>query len=170
MSDSQQNLNISERLALLEAKVAELESRLSNIPQPRARVELDLAESRSNILSVKLINKGFHKYNYEAGDSGDRIELHFQFSNNSSKDIRAFTGVVVFCDLFDRDILKVNLTDEGGIKAGGTTIWQGGIEYNQFMEEHNRLLTIDQEDLQVSFILQQVIYKDGTREKFNLKP
>ena len=44
--------------------------------------------------------------------------------------------------------------------------WRGGIEYNQFMKEHSRLLTVNNEDLQISFILQQVIYRDGTREVF----
>ena len=61
----------------------------------------------------------------------------------------------------------MEFTDETGIRAGGTNQWKGGMEYNQFAEEHRRLLNIGKTDLIVEFVLNQIVYADGTREAFN---
>lgn len=167
MPDNEQNLkSLVQRVSLLEARVTELESRFASPEEPTGKIKPKQTEVNPPAISIKLLSKTFHRADYNAGDSGDRIELSFEFSNHLQKDIRAFIGTVVFKDLFDRDILRVGVSEEEGVRAGGTTVWRGGIEYNQFMNEHSRLLTVNNEDLQVSFILQQVIYRDGTREVF----
>jgi hypothetical protein len=81
------------------------------------------------------------------------------------KDVRAFSGTLSFRDLFDKEITSVTLTHEDGLRAGSTAVWKGGIEFNQFIPAHQRLLSIAPTDLQVSFATDVIIYKDGTRER-----
>lgn len=168
---SLQARSLENRVSLLEAKVRELELRLSRIENPAATATPSAPpESISppnKQMSITLLNKNFHQADYSAGDSGDRIDFVFQFTNHLGKDIRAFTGVVIFKDLFERIILRMGITDERGIRSGGTSQWKGGMEYNQFEEQSTRLLKIEKNDLIVEFLLKQVIYSDGTREGFN---
>ena len=169
--NSQQITSLENRISFLEAKVKELELRLSQIESPTPAVSPSSPPNPTNALnklvSITLISKNFHQADYNAGDSGDRINFTFQFANHLKKDIRAFTGVIVFKDLFEKVILKMGFTDESGIRANSPSEWKGGMEYNQFTDEHRRLLNIARSDLIVEFVLNQVIYTDGTREAFN---
>lgn len=163
--------SLENRVDSLEAKVKELELRLSRIENPAAIATSSAPPESINAsnkqISVILLSKNFHQADYDAGDSGDRIDFIFQFTNHLGKDIRAFTGVVVFKDLFERIILRLGITDESSIRSGGVSQWKGGMEYNQFVDEHNRLLNIGKNDLLVEFLLKQVIYTDGTRATFS---
>lgn len=123
-------------------------------------------QSQQIPISVTLLHKGFHKANYRAGEAGDMIELTFRFQSLLDRDIRAFKGQAVFKDLFDELILTVNLTHENGLPKMGTADWQGGIQFNQFQESHQRLLSVDSNDMTVAFVCESIIYTDGTRELF----
>lgn len=171
LENSQQPTSLEDRVSFLEAKVKELELRLSRIERPAVTATPSAPPESLNApnkqISITLLNKNFHQADYSAGDSGDRIDFIFQFTNHLKKDIRAFTGGVVFKDLFERIILRMVITEEGGIRSGGTSQWRGGMEFNQFEEAHKRLLNVGNNDLIVEFLLKQVIYTDGTREAFN---
>jgi len=162
-----------ERMERLEKRVEMLEKTSSNIENPSEPVRS--TEQRAEeinkeppSISIKLVKKNYHQANYDVGDSGDRIDLVFRFTNHLPKDIRAFTGVVIFRDLFERDILRINLTSEKIVQAQKSIDWEGGIEFNQFISEHQRLLNIDQKDLSVDFITQHIIYTDDSRQSFDL--
>ena len=166
---AQDGKSIEARLASLELKVKEIEQRLMKLEEPIGKKESERVQVSKSPMSVKLVSKLFHVADYMSGDSGDRIDFEFVFTNHLKKDVRAFTGALVFKDLFDRDIMRVNLTDESGVKTGGTVNWQGGIDFNQFLDPHQRLRSIDKKDLSVEFILNKVIYADGTRESFSIE-
>ena len=171
MAENLQTASLENRVSFLEDKIKELELRLSRLEDPVAAINPNMPPQSSSVpnkhLSITLLNKNFHQAEYGIGDSGDRIDFTFQFTNHLGKDIHAFTGIVLFKDLFERVILRMGLTDESGLRSGGTNHWKGGVEYNQFREEHNRLLNIGKNDLIVEFLLERVIYTDGMREAFN---
>ena len=177
MSDElQQSRSLEERVSFLEAEVRTLKDRLSKLEEPKQEslssqvVQPGLPptkiESKPSPISVRLISKTFHKGNFRMGDAGNRIDFTFLFQSHLEKDVRAFKGAVIIKDLFDQDILRVTLTHETGLQANGTTTWQGGIKYNQFMATHQRLLTVEQNDIAVSFACENILYTDGSRESF----
>src|SRR5262245_51111680 len=116
--NSLQQTSLESRVSLLEAKIKELELRLSQVENPTATVIPSVPPKSANVqdkrISITLLNKNFHQADYNVGDSGDRIDFSFQFTNHLSKDIRAFTGEVVFKDLFQRVIIRIAITDESG--------------------------------------------------------
>lgn len=67
-------------------------------------------------MTVTVYDKGFTEYNYQ-----DYITYKFAFENKTDKDITAFTGQMVFLDLFDKEIKSLNLTYDDGVKANSTT-------------------------------------------------
>jgi hypothetical protein len=127
----------------------------------KAAVSLDASP-----IEIRLATKGFKKADIFNGVPEDQITFSFSFKNQLPKDVRAFLGTVVFKDLFDREIVRVNLTHEEGIGAGRTAEWTGAISYNMFKSEHQRLLSIDRKDLKTVFVLEKVIYTDGKPETF----
>ena len=95
--NSLQTTSLEDRVGFLEAKVKELELRISRIENPAATVtpsaQPETVNDRNKQISITLLNKNFHQADYSTGDSGDRIDFSFQFDNHLSKEIRAFTGV-----------------------------------------------------------------------------
>src|SRR6266404_2896897 len=175
MSDEVKEPNpLEERVNFLETKLEELENRLSKLEGLKRGNPLseplsvaptsEKPEKEIAKISVTLVSKTFHKANLLAGDVGDRIDFALLFQNHFERDVRALKGTVIIKDLFDQDILRVALTHELGISANSTSPWKGGIKYNQFLASHQRLLTVEQKDTVVTFALESVIYKDGTRE------
>lgn len=124
-------------------------------------------EAEKPILSIMLLNKGFHKAEYTSiDDVQDQITFSFQFLNNSDKDIRSFIGEVKFLDLFGNEIMQTNLRFDDPIFAGDVGIYRGGIEYNPFFKHHTELRSLDQDDILVGFHAQKVIFLDGTEQHF----
>jgi len=141
--------------------------RRSPPPAPPVPDPVPVEKSPSKML-VDLVGKEFIPTDLEATPTRyqARIDFDLRFTSNLDKDLRAFTGTVVFNDLFDRTILRVGITVEDALAAGGTVKWSGGIDYNQFMDHHRTLRSKDAKDLKTEFELESVIYADGTRENF----
>ena len=161
---AQDTIPLAARLSRLEERVDSLEQilqRISPTPDSRQPATRIGSSERSSPLQIELLTKRLTKRSYD-----DIISLSFRFTSHLDKEIRAFTGIVVFQDLFDRDIMRVNLTVEKRIPPGGTATWEGGVDYNQFISEHQRLASINQDDLKTTFELEMVMYTDGTREEF----
>ncbi len=108
-------------------------------------------------LTVSLFEKGFSKYNYQ-----DYITYKFAFENKKDKDIKAFTGQIIFNDLFDKKISSLNLTYDDGVPANSTKNWNAQTDYNQFMDKDVALKNKDVEDLKIEWIPEKIIYKDGS--------
>ena len=162
-------IELERRVLSLEEAIATLVGTASPVPEPTTTASpvpepttTTVQGDESEIpIQISLVKKGFSDGRIE-----DNITLEFLFQSSLAKDVRAFTGVVVFQDLFERDIMRVNLTVEDGLTAGGAATWEGAIDYNQFMDSHQRLRTVDQADLITKFELQAVIFTDGTRRSF----
>ena len=151
-----------DRVAELEARVAALEEALArlSIPAPGVAVAPRTTENGVAPILIGLVRKTF------LDGIQDRIQFEFAFTSNLDNPVRAFTGVVVLQDLFERDIVRVNLTVEEPLRPGGTVTYEGGIRYNQFVDSHQRLRSIAPSDLVTKFELERVIFQDGTRESF----
>lgn len=118
-------------------------------------------------ISMRLLRKEFADNELQTtGTFQDYINFYVQVTNNTNKDIRAFTGMIHFRDLFDRDIFAGELTYEEGLDAGATVEWARGIEYNQFIASHERLKDIALSDVSVVFDTQQILFSDGTRTSY----
>ncbi len=152
-----------DRVAELEARVAALEEALARLSTPTPGLALEVPPTTENgaaTILIGLVSKTF------LDGIQDQIQFEFRFTSRLDNPVRAFTGVVVLQDLFERDIMRVTLTVEEPLRPGGTVTWEGGIRYNQFTGSHQRLRSIAPSDLVTKFELETVIFQDGTRESF----
>jgi hypothetical protein len=119
--------------------------------------EADRVERLSKALTVSLFEKGYSKYNYQ-----DYITYKFAFNNKSGKDVKAFTGKMIFSDLFDKEISSLNLTYDDGIPANSTINWDAQTDYNEFIDKDVTLRSKDIDDLKILWIPEKIIYSDGS--------
>jgi hypothetical protein len=114
-------------------------------------------------LTLNVVEKGF----IPADPSAQRYEAFITFKcsyeNVSEKDIRAFTGTIVFQDLFGKEIAKVGVTISNPIRSGQQAVWNGTMKYSQFVESHQRLLGARLGDLTVVWVPAAIMFSDGTR-------
>jgi hypothetical protein len=117
-------------------------------------------------LSITLVTKGFHASNPQAGDFEDDITFKLSFKNPTGKDIRAFDGTLTFTDLLDNEVLSSDLAINDPVPIGAPVSWEGGIKYNQFMDRHQRLLSMHKGNLKIVFAPHKILFADGTTNEY----
>jgi hypothetical protein len=159
--------SLEARIEALEARVKALEQRIEGSLRTGgpARAAGPLAVDESPI-TVRLIGKGFLEGDLLAGEVGDRIAIELDFTSRLDKTVRAFTGVVVFRDLFDQEVLRAGLTCAEDLKPHMSLDWSGILGYQPFDEKHRRLRNLGVKDLKTDFFLERLIYSDGSQDVF----
>lgn len=117
-------------------------------------------------VAIALINKGFKPSNPGAGDFEDDITLALSIKNLTGRNIRALDGTVNFTDLLDNEIMRMSLAINDPIAAAATLTWDGGINYNQFIDADQRLRAAQQQDLKINFVPNKILFADGSIKKY----
>lgn len=111
-------------------------------------------------ISGSLVHKGFEEGKYNQ----NKLTFTIAFKNNSSKDVRAFDGNLVFVDLLGNVIHKVGIRVTDPVSSGKDLLWEGFIDYNEYIPSHRNLKNEGSDSLKLNFELGKVLYSDGTTE------
>jgi hypothetical protein len=130
--------------------------------EAKAKQDAMAAELRKAI-SLAVYDKGFIPSDIQNSRFDDYITVKCAYENVSGKDVRAFTGAVRFADLFDKEIMEVNLTIQEPIKASDKATWNGTIKYNQFMDDHQSLKNAELANMKITWIPKSIIFADGSK-------
>jgi hypothetical protein len=163
-----QEESLEARLADLEARVAKLEEQSKSTVESSggsAAGPVDMVLDEAPV-SMTLVKKEFHEGDLLSGEVGDRILLELEFKSDLNKAVKAFTGIAIFRDVFERDVLRASLTCSKPLKPRAKLRWSGWLGYQQFDENHRRLRKLAESELDTDFILERVIYSDGSRVMF----
>jgi hypothetical protein len=159
--------SIEARVEALEARVRELEQRVE-VPS-RAGGAGKIARPSAvdeSAITVQLVGKDFYEGDLLTGQVGDRIALELEFTSGLDKALRAFNGVVVLRDLFDQEVIRAGMTCAEELKPRQSARWHGILSYQQFDEKHRRLRSLGVKDLRTDFVMERVMYSDGSRDVF----
>lgn len=113
-------------------------------------------------ITAVLVKKGFFDGEY----GQDEITFTVQFTNSTGKNVRAFDGVLRFTDLLDNEIMAAKLAVNDPVQSHGIHDWKGSIDYNQFMDKHQRLKSAEQQNLKIDFTLRKILFEDGEVKEF----
>jgi len=130
--------------------------------EARAKQEAIADELRKSI-TLTVYDKSFIGSDAMAGRYEDYIIIRCAYQNNNAKDIRAFTGIVQFTDLFGKKIFESNLTVSDPISAGKKSSWNGQIKYNQFKDDHQTLRNTALADMKIIWLPSQILFADGSK-------
>ncbi len=114
------------------------------------------------MLAVNLVEKAFLPKEESVDQTRDVERLRFRYRNNDPKAIRAFSGAMVFRDLSDREVLRVNLASRSALASGGTEIEDRIIVLDPRSAEHDWLVTTPVENMRVSFEPRSIEFSDGS--------
>lgn len=146
------------RIYLSPANIAASLNRKTKIP-PELKQE-------SKVVTIELIYKGFEQANLKAREFAGQLKFVLEFKNISDRDIRAFDGNVVFADIFDNQVLSMKLDANTPVPANKIYIWNGSLSYNQFLDSHVQLQSLDMQNIKTYFVLRKVWYADGSTQEF----
>lgn len=142
-------------------KEAQPEPQVRDVVPSKEQIETEMLKSS---IAVKLLAKRLIAKNYKESRYNDRIQFEFQYENKTEKEIRAFTGVTVFMDVFERPFLRINLTVDDRIPPGKKTVDKDrGIDLNEFRSEHNQLASKEIENIRFRFEPRSILFSDGTQ-------
>jgi hypothetical protein len=144
-----------------EQKIKEAEQK--RIAEEAAREEARISEQLRKAVNVVLYKKSFLASDWQSGRYEDLISMGFVFTNLTEKDIRGFTGSVIFTDIFDQEIARTNLSIDEVLPAGKTVKWQGQRKYNQFNAEDKKLANTELSNLKVIWNPEKILFTDGTK-------
>lgn len=133
-------------------------------PKEESKAPSESKPSNQKTLGVSLIRKGYRDFDMDIGNKA--VTFALSFTNTLGKSIRAFDGLLVFSDLLDNPIKKLNLSYTKPINSNEAVTWEGEMDYNQFIDSDRALRSKDVSDLKVKLILRKVLYADGTTEEF----
>lgn len=131
----------------------------------KAATDANLIKQREpllNALSVGVTGKEFSAANFYAGRPSDYLSFNIQQTNKSAKDIRGFKGVFAIKDIFGDEIIKISFKSDDGLRAGQSKKEEMGLNYNQFMDSHQKLRSTAMENLRVEWQPEMIMFADGT--------
>lgn len=115
-------------------------------------------DSMKNIIAVSLISK-----DNNVNDVTETLNIKFNLHNNTSKDIRAFRGTIIFKNVFG-DILKRYLLECNILIAAHQSIsYTAQVKYDPFIENDVKLLDINIEDLKFDFEPKLILFDNGNK-------
>jgi hypothetical protein len=156
---------VEERITALEARVAELEARLRDFESgSRGVTSGETIVTGESPITARLLDKHFNE-----GRIQDYLMFELAFSSALHQTVIAFNGVVIFTDLFDQEILRLNITSDERLGVGESVSWVGGIGYDSGRGSHVRLRNVRPSELRIRFNLDAVTYDNGMRETFRLR-
>lgn len=153
---------IADQRAFEVAQKQEQERAAQLAAEEKAKREVTLRSMLAS-LTVGIVSKSFQAANFENGTYQDAITMTFAFKNTSSKDIRAFKGVVVYKTLMGDLITQMNLERDQVISAGHSATWDAQTDYNQFMDKDVKLRNTDLKNLKIEWQPQSILFTDGTK-------
>lgn len=138
---------------------------LASPTKPAAEPSKSDTAKKDQPLGVILVSKDFNPKDIHNGKFEEEVTFTITFKNATAKDIRAFDGVLEFTDLLGNRILASKVEINERIANAASLNWDGALEYNQFIDEHQRLRSEPAENLKINFEAGKVLYADGTTQE-----
>jgi hypothetical protein len=133
-------------------------------PTPSQTPVLSSDEQRMrDALSVEVVGTKLEPVDTKAGRFSPFYIVKTVAKNKGSVGIRAYTGVLEINDVFDRNIIRANWTHDSWPIAPGAEYADDstGLQINQFMESHKKLVNTPPENLRFVFIVKSILFVDG---------
>ncbi|WP_333646560.1 zinc ribbon domain-containing protein [Lacrimispora sp.] len=94
----------------------------------------------------------------------DYVNMVFEITNNSDKDIKGIEGALTISDLFGKEILRVGCDFTGNTIKMGETHTESDLSYecNPFIDEDMKFFNTDYNDLQFSYDILSIVFSDGS--------
>jgi hypothetical protein len=135
------------------------------VKQAEADAKANETKRLRELVDVSVTDKGYTPSDIMNGRFESTIDFDFTFTNHASKDVQGVQGDIVFYDIFDNEIYRTNISFDKGVPADASFVWEAGLSYNEFIDEHVKLKSVELENLKYEWVPEMIIYTDGSREE-----
>ena len=120
------------------------------------------------LLAPVLSNKSFQQSDWRNGSYEDLVLFDVSWDTSRLRQpTRAVKGALVFADLFGEPHFRVRMVIDQPLEPGAKFTQAGqSFAYNQFLDDHKWVRSTDLGNMNISFETQEVMYADGSRERF----
>jgi hypothetical protein len=146
--------------ANLSASQQKAERLKAEVQQKRAAVADEIAKT----VTVAFIGAEYIPSSIDAGRYEDFEELTFAVQNGGVKPIKGLKGQAVFIDTFGEEYVKVPIQIEEVVEPGEKKTVELGMEINEFMDEHKKIMALDTSK-KFRFDPEQIVFADGSTVK-----
>lgn len=120
-------------------------------------------EQLNKVVTVTLLAKRELPKNYDAGRYSEYQQFRIGVQNNSEKAVMGVSGEIKFIDVFDKEVGAVNFRISEDIEPGKSATWNGGRNYNQFIDTHQAVWNLEDGKYTTKFVPEMVVFKDGAK-------
>lgn len=93
----------------------------------------------------------------------DSITIELSVENTTDKELTGIKGRIVYFDKFGDQIISLGISDDQiDLPAGQTFTATYDWDYNEFINEHNRFINGDLNDMTYKFRADTILFADGT--------
>lgn len=137
------------------------------VPTKKKLTKKEKYERYAKKVKVKVYDKKNLPIDFNAGRYSPFIEFDYKVINKSPKAVKGIKGILHIYDQFDDKILSLNWdVSVGVIKSGKTKkVTKYGLDYNQFIDTHNKIYNLEYEDIIFKYEIQQINFSDGYKLK-----
>ena len=139
-----------------EAKQADLAAKV------KAEQDAKIAEARE-ALTVAVTKLEFVPKNFRANRYRANFDVVIALQNNTDKTMSGVKGTIVFSDMFNDEIQRVDLSIDTPIPAGRTHRQEADLKYNQFNDEDKKLANTELSKMKISWEPLVYLFADGTK-------
>ncbi|MEX2399851.1 MAG: hypothetical protein WD423_03700 [Rhodothermales bacterium] len=119
-----------------------------------------LAE-KGSIIVTSILSKEVSKQEYQEFVFFDLQHI----ATGLDRPARAIKGSLKITDLFGEPVLSISWTLTDPLSPGEILFENGvGFKYNQFIDEHRWVRTNAVKDMDATFVVESIIYADGSRK------
>lgn len=156
---------IEERLAALEARVAELE-RLAGSPAPPVQTAMVSAAPIAGRVGEGPISVANAELEFHDGRRGDYFHVQVEFAPDVERQVRSFEGSLRVLGLGGVELLTLPVSIESIPKGSRPARWGAWVGFDPELEAHVRLRDASPESLVLEFAIEAVTWSNGLREEF----
>ena len=171
ISQATNQVNATPETTVLLPSETETPTQPENTPEPTKKklTKKEKYESYAKKIKLKVYNKKVLPVDYNANRFSDFIELDYKVVNKSSKAIKGIKGTLHIYDQFDEPIMSLQWDVSDGIIGAGKTkkVTNYGIDYNQFLDDHNKVHSLAYEDMIFKYEMEQINFSDGYKLKLD---
>lgn len=147
-----------------EEKAAQEVAHEAQVREERRRAAIEAKLNAA--LSIYPISKDFSPSNFDPDNGamhGDQIVITFQIHNKTKKPIKEFEGTTHFENSFGDSIESNKLDYTDTIPAGAIVTYTGVLDYNEFMDNDQKLRSTPLSDMKFTFSPKGITFADGSQ-------
>lgn len=139
------------------------EAEANALAEKLAKQKKEAEDKMNAALTVALTKLEWYPADYRNRIISDGFNIEVGMENKTGVEITAVKGSLRLADSFDDEIKTLNFSSDVTIPPGEAVTWKGGIDYNQFMNEDQKLKSTAFNKLKVTWHPAAYIFADGSK-------